>query len=72
MSRVPRVGKRTNTSKASIEKGEEKRPVGIHNCIWNDITKMNPKRMNCEDAEWIHPGEDSVQWRTLVNMAVRL
>jgi hypothetical protein len=36
------------------ETPEERRPLGIPACIWEDNIKMNLREIRCEGVEWIH------------------
>jgi hypothetical protein len=50
-----------------VSKPEGKRPIGRPRHRWEDNIRMDLREAGWEDVDWIHPSQDTVQWRALVN-----
>jgi hypothetical protein len=41
--------------------------------LWNeDNIKIDLKEIRCEDVDWIQVGQGNMQWRALVNTAMKI
>jgi hypothetical protein len=43
------------------------RPLGRYGLKWEDNIKLDLKEVGWEGVDWIHPGQDGVEWWDLVN-----
>jgi hypothetical protein len=62
----------TNLHKASVEKSERKRPLGVARSRYEDNIKMDVKEIGWEVVDWMHLAQDSDQWRAAMNTAINL
>jgi hypothetical protein len=56
-----------NAYKISVGKPEEKRPVAISRCRWEDNIRMDLWEIKLEGVDWIHLAQDKDQWQAAVN-----
>jgi hypothetical protein len=61
-----------NAYKILDGKSEEKAKFGRSRRTWENIVKMNLKRIAYEDVNWFHLAQDRVQCRILVNVVMYL
>jgi len=50
-------------------KPEGKRPLGIHRCSWEDITKMDFQEVEYGDMDWVELRDT---WQALVSAVMNL
>jgi hypothetical protein len=55
-----------------VRKAEGKRPHGRPRSRWEDNFRMNLTETEWEDLDWMHMAQDTNQWRSLVNMVMKL
>jgi hypothetical protein len=55
-----------------VRKPEGMRPLGRPRNGWEDNIKMDLQEVGCEDMGLIELVQDRKNWRTLVNMAMKL
>jgi hypothetical protein len=65
-----RRGQKGNTYRMLVVKREGKRPLGRLRRRWEDNIKMDLRRTGWCGMDWIHLGQDTDQWRALVNTAM--
>jgi hypothetical protein len=53
-----------------VGKPEEKRPLGIPKCKWEDNIKTDLQEVGYGDMDWIQLAQDRVSWRALVNVVM--
>jgi len=61
-----------NASNILTRKPEGKRLVGRPRRRWEDNITMAVREMGWEDVDWIHLAQNRHQWRTLVNIVMKL
>jgi hypothetical protein len=65
-------GRADKSYQVLVRKPEEKKPLVRPRHRWEDSIKMDLKEIGCEDVDWIHVAQVSVQWWVLVNLAMKL
>jgi len=55
-----------------VRKPEGKRPLGRHRRRWEGNITMDPRKTGIETVDWIHLAQDRSQWRSLVNIVMKL
>jgi hypothetical protein len=55
-----------------VESPEHKRPLGRPRRRWDDNIGIDLRETGIDWANWIQPAQDMVQWRTFVNMVIKL
>jgi hypothetical protein len=51
---------------------EGKRPPGRPRHRWENNIKMAFKGTSCQNVDWVQLAQDRVQWRAVLNMAMKL
>jgi hypothetical protein len=64
--------KTRNTYRILVEKSERKRPLGGQRRRWKDNIKTDLREIQWGNVDWIHTAQDTDQWMTLVNTAIKL
>jgi hypothetical protein len=55
--------RRRSESKSSLRRSERR---------WEDNIRMDRRKIGWEGVDWIYMAEDRDQWRTVVNMVIKL
>jgi hypothetical protein len=55
-----------------VARPEGKRPLARHRRSWIDNIKLDLREIGIDVANWIRLVQDRVQWRTFVNMVMKL
>jgi hypothetical protein len=66
------MGEKRNTYRILVGKPEGKSPVGRPRRRWVDNIEMDLTEVGWDGMDWIDLGQDSDQWRALVNTAIKL
>jgi hypothetical protein len=61
-----------NAYRILVGKPDGKRLLGRPRCKWVDNIKMDLRKIEWYDMEWIDVAEDRDQWRALVNRVMNL
>jgi hypothetical protein len=70
---VARMGEGRNVYRVLVGKPEGKRPLERPRCRWEDVIKMDLRKIGCGvGVEWIHLAQDRDRWRTVVNAVMNL
>ena len=69
---VVRMGERRGVYRVLVGKPEEKRPLRIRRCRWEDNIKMDLQQSGCGGMDWIELAQDRDRWRALVNAVMNL
>jgi hypothetical protein len=69
---VARNGERRGVYRVSVGKPEEKIPLAITRCRWEDNIKMDLQDVGCGVANWIELAQDMDGWQTVVNAVMKL
>jgi hypothetical protein len=69
---VARMGGKRNASRILVGKLEGKRPLGRPRCRWEDNIRMDLREIGWGGMDWIGLGQDTDQWRALVNTVMNL
>jgi hypothetical protein len=65
-------GEKRNEYRIFVGKPERKRPLERTRRIWEDNIKVDRREIERNGIDWIHLAQDRDQWRTLVNMVMKL
>jgi hypothetical protein len=55
-----------------VGRPEGKIPLGRPRCRWKDNIKMHLGEMGIDEANWIRPAQDRIQWRAFVSIVMNL
>jgi hypothetical protein len=44
----------------------------MYKLVWEDNIKIDPKETEFEVVDWIHLGQNTVQWRVLLNTVTKI
>jgi hypothetical protein len=69
---VARTGEKRNAYRILVGKPECKRPLRRPRRRWVDNIKIELTEIGWADIDWIDLAQDRVQWRALVNTAMKL
>jgi hypothetical protein len=69
---VTRMGEGRGVYRVLVGKPEGKRPPGRPRRRWEDNFKMDLRETEIDEANWIWPAQDRVQWRAFVNTVMNL
>jgi hypothetical protein len=61
-----------NGYKIFVGKPEKKRPLEIPGRRWEDNIKIYVMEIEWEGVDWIHPAQNSEQWRDLTKTVMKL
>jgi hypothetical protein len=64
--------KRRGANRVLVGKPEGRIPLAKPRCRWENNTKMNPREMGWEEADWIDLAQDRDRRRTLVTAVTNL
>jgi hypothetical protein len=67
---VARMGEGRGVYRVLVGKPKGKRPLGRPRHRWEDNIKMDLREIEIDGANWIQLAQDSVEWRTCVNMVM--
>jgi len=63
-------GERRGVYRVLVGKPDEKSPLDIPRCRWEDSNKMDFQEVGCGGMDWIELDQDRDRWRALVNVAM--
>jgi hypothetical protein len=66
------MGEKRNVYRILVGKPEGKRPLGRPRRRWAHNIKMDLRELGRGGMDWIHLAQDRDQWRTLLNMIIKL
>jgi hypothetical protein len=61
-----------NAYRIFVGKSDDKRPLGILKCRWEDNIKIDFREIRYEGVDWIHVVRGSAQWWAHVNTVMGL
>jgi hypothetical protein len=61
------MGERSS-NRTAVRKPEGKRSAGRHRFRWENNIKMDLKRIQCQNINWIHLAQDGEQVQAFMNM----
>jgi hypothetical protein len=70
MKHAQGIAKRGKRIQVRISTG--KGPFGSHRRRWEDNIKVDTKKVECEDVDWIQVTRDRVQWLVLLQRKINL
>jgi hypothetical protein len=66
------MGEGRGVYRALVGRPEYKRPLRRPRCRWEDNIKMDLREIGMDGANGIRLAQDRVQWRTSMNMVMKL
>jgi hypothetical protein len=65
-------GEERGVYRVLVGRPEGKRPLGRSRYRWDDIIKLDLRKIEIDRANWIQLAQDRVQWRAFVNTVMNL
>jgi hypothetical protein len=66
------MGEERNVYRLLVGKPEGKRPLGRTRRKWVDTIRMDLRKVDWGDVDWIGLAKDKNRWRALVNVVMNL